>query len=494
MIPIKIASLLGYAFGPLIRRIIYSKCNLESDKSSINSVINGQVSKFKNLIVNHYVKTPFGRKVLSELTNGDLSKKTLDNLINEEEDIKSFPLINRDDLINHALEMLVDGSRPDKLHLFHTSGTTTGIQVVRYASMLDVMQGLLSSLEAFKLGGIKPNDSIRMLIPSDSSLWSGNGLIQLVVPNLRYVDSSLNLTKSQVTDLLRSKAILSYTTVPIQVFRDYDGLVNDLRLRNDINLKLIILTGGYASQANISGLRELLGKSESELKIINPLMSIECTGLTKTCSKGHNHLVTDFYHAWTRPDGELVVTSLFPFTMVYPNYLTGDLVDINYVEDCEFKTEPVIQFKGRLNGIHKSLRETELTEALDSTLAQKLNLIRAEWGGTHYSGDGKEMYNLYIVKSKNFDSYDHFYGSDDYFNLIKPYLNSESNSISDFIKAEFFHKMIDVRKSYVLGLYTKGKYSNWAINLYFVSVGDELYNKHILGHKYKFIEVSDFND
>ncbi len=63
---VKVSSLLGYLVGGVLRKIIYSKCNLNKNKSSmtVEEIKKDQIQKFRNLL-KHYSKTPYGRSVSS---------------------------------------------------------------------------------------------------------------------------------------------------------------------------------------------------------------------------------------------------------------------------------------------------------------------------------------------------------------------------------------------------------------------------------------------
>lgn len=400
-----LASAIGRLVGGKVRNLVYSKYGHPDPHKSREEIEKNTVQKFNQLLTK-YNNTLFGMKRIQE--TGITEIKNI-------EDLQEFPLTTRQDIEEHGLEMIIQDMNPKKLRQTHTSGTTTGKQVIIYRSGTDLMQAMLGLTEAYDSANTRPDERIMMLVPRESSAWEANGVLQIVMPGLRFIDSTESrINEKIVKKLLSAACINSYANLPVQVFNQYKEFVKKARENNEIKLKGIVLSGDYASQANIDRLHELLGKN---VKIINPLMGIELAAFTKTCPKGHNHIISDYYYAWINPETqEIIGTPLSSEAMIYPNYCTGDSGRIFYPDDCGWNW-PAIEFLGRTRAdeLHKSFRLDTIKEAIQSSKAFKeFNFIRADTGAyeTHVQEHEpfRREFNIYIIrgpkypKDKNIDT------------------------------------------------------------------------------------------
>ena len=501
-VKVNIVSLLGFIFGGLIRRTVYGPSKPGTTARTIEEVKREQVEKFRDLIAHQYTRTPFGRETVQKLPTIDywahkldalgldprdeIKPADLERLITSIKDIEHFPTISRSEIEQRPLDMLVDGTDPKKLQQITTSGTTSDSQVVIYRAARDMLLMIFTPLATFKLVGMKATERVIWLYPRESSIWRLNGVQQLVIPRLRFVDChEESVDEEVVKKLLSASSIGSYANVPVQIFNEYHDLVTRYRDQGKIKLKCILLSGDYVSEANYDRLHELLGK---HVLIAKPLASMEFGGFTTTCSKGHTHLLVDSFYVWIHPEtDEIIGTCLYPTSMIYPNYQTGDMGELHYVTDCELVNSPTVEFIGRLREgeIHKHFGEAGLKESIDGSLAFRENLIRAEYGATTYIEEPpsfKRVFDVYIVKGKRYADAIRYPELNPYNRLensallekMRKYISTQALTLETLIEAELRYRMLEEN------LYVIGQYSNWKYNFHLIDRESEERKRYIL--------------
>ncbi len=501
-VKVNIVSLLGFIFGGLIRRVVYGPSKPTTMIQTIQDVEREQVKKFRNLIAHHYTRTPFGREAIQKLPTIDywanklaelgldsrngIKPTDLERLITSIKDIENFPTIPRSDIEQRPLDMVVDGIDPKKLQQINTSGTTSDSQVVVYRATRDMLLMIFTPLETFKLVGVKATDKVIWLYPKQSSIWKLNGVQQLVIPRLRFLDCHEdNINEKKVKELLSASSIGSYANVPVQIFNQYHELVKKYKEQGKIKIKCILLSGDYVSDANYKRLHELLGE---HVLIAKPLASMEFGGFTTTCSKGHTHVLVDSHHVWIHPETEEIIgTCLYPASMIYPNYQTGDMGKLHYMTDCELTHSPTVEFVARLRKgeVHKHFGEASLKESIDGSLAFRENLIKAEYGATTYIEEApsfKRVFDVYIVKgarcaeairNSELDPYDRPENSALLAKMGK-YIGTQTPTIETLIEAELRYRMLEEN------LYIVGQYSNWKYNFHLIGSESEERKQFVL--------------
>ncbi len=373
--------------------------------------------------------------------------------INSVDDISKLPVITRDHVVKYGHLMLplkekkviktykkiygeeatldeiiskVDRNDPNFEKIFglekyihlKTSGTSTGEPVIVYFSKKDAILRLKSVLENFaNMVDNQYYENIVVLFPKESSSWNLEPVLRLVYPNLRYMDYN-DLDEDKVRHILEDCILLySYTHIPRQVFTKYKYVVDDVIKKDKLKLRVIALGGSKVTESNINALKSLL----KGIKVVSPLMSIECLGSTYICPEGNNHASPLFYSELDE-NGQLLFTFLYPDKFILPRYATGDVLE-KISCPCNHVT-PAYLFISRLSDkeAHKHFTIDDLEEilynmksadkiSLDSML---IHIYEAEYG----EDEGKQIFDIYVKKTDKYNGED----------LTKEFIESLRNS------------------------------------------------------------------
>ena len=375
---------------------------------------------------------------------------------------KIFPITTKE-MIQGQERDFVRSDRKLGLNVVKTSTTgSTGEPLNVFRTIHDYFY-TANMTRILKISGMTSESEIRFIIPKKSSIWNGQILLKIIFPKFqiwtpeKFEKILSRFSKKDQLELEKINMIFSWTRIPPSIFKRHEDHASLLRP------KLLMIGGERMTDDIMNYCRKML----PDVVIHDQYATIELGWVTIMCSSGHMHVLEDsFYPEIINMDneglGELVCTFLYPLTMSFVRYATGDLVQ-EVACDCGY-SGMAISVIGRTK--HEELDKHFAKEILENAIDSSSTITR-------------------YFKPEKFALKKELFLEKTLFTIILPFKEEPSKDIQEKAKNEFFANLSKITKR---NLYIEE--GIWKFDLEFVSERSPTYKDQFIDGKIKIFNMN----
>ena len=307
----------GETLHPKIKR--YDKLST----ATTDEIISYKTKKIKKLLIHAYNNSYFYRKKYQDY---GVDPKRLNSL----DDLNSYPIVTKEDIQNHASNMLT--RTPSFFHLKKTTGGSTGKPVSIYKSHQSLACERAATWVGYRWAGVNIGDPQARFwgIPVDTMKNFKYKIIDIVANRIRLSAFNLNDSSMEVylqeINHFRPKYLYGY----VSAIYEFIVFLSNRNKTLPRSIKSIITTSEVLTPAARSFIEGYTG-----LKVYNEYGCGEVGSIAHECSSGSLHIMEQNIHAESIPktgyydSGNLLITDLNNHVMPLIRYEVGDFGELS---------------------------------------------------------------------------------------------------------------------------------------------------------------------